>query len=342
MPKTVNRTLHYRNAAYLAPSALTLEEMLSNALAARNLAVQRERPMDDDNREVINTHARVGGAATVGRTLCGVLHRWVRGQHQLVFDRIENAAVWPVIESPPPEPPPPAPGTTTPAVPVKRDFLPHTLYFGVRGNHVVALQSQGLMAPELADYLSWFLAPPTQTQLAENNRIILMPASSVMLRQNGLDGAKAVRITKPLADTIPRPPPAGSNRTKPIMEKVIPRARAGAMRGFLRALGVNLPASLLADPEAKDLQVYLEIRRPHGRDPLGNDVMNAIGQLTAQHDSDDYVVELLDGTELKGTKLKVSKPVTVEIADGATHPAPMSVFRQVDEYLHELITSGKV
>lgn len=341
MPQIVRRNLHYRNAGFLTAPALTVEEMLSQALSARRRAVERERALPDDHFQVLNTHARIGGAGP-GRTLCGVLHGWVRGQNQLVFDRDVNADVWPVSEVLPPAPPAPPPGQPAPAAPVRRDFLPFTLCFGVRGNHLVMLQSQGLLAPEFASYLTWFLRPPVQNLLLPENSVTFYPASARMLRQRGLDGAKAIRVTKALAETTERPPPANSRRTTPIIEKHVPVERARTMARVLRILGINAPDALLSDPEAKDLQVYLEIRRPNGRDPLGNSVMNRIGQLAAEHESDDYVVELLNGSELRGSELKLFKPVPVELADGSTHPSPYAIFRQIDEYLHELITGDMV
>jgi hypothetical protein len=328
MARDVTRALHYRHAGFLVPSQLTLEQLLRAAIAVSPLAVDRKCDLGQDVFQVFNR------IATVRNTLCGSLHRWVHGQNQLIVEQDLTATSWFIDEVPPPAP---EPGAT---VAPRRDFLPFSLYFGVRDNHVIVLQSQGMMAPELGQYLTWFIQRKVPHLTVGNQTVTMYPASAAVLRASGIDAAKSVCITKPLADLHERQP-TGRKR-KPWMEKIVPQLRAEALTDVLNALGIRTPRALLTQDDSKHLEVYLEIRRPHGKEPLGNPVMNEIGKLVAQQGGDDYSVELLDGSVLTGSNLILKDDVTLTIPDGKTHPTEMSIFRKIDEYLQILITTGRV
>lgn len=331
MAHDVSRTLHYRHVEFLTPSALTLQQLLEQALQGSPLAVNRERALGDEVFQILNTHTAHGSAR------CGSLHRWVHGQNQLIVERDLAAATWRITEVAPP--PSAAQATAGGQAPV-RDFLPFSLYFGVRDNHIVVLQTQGMMAPELGQYLTWFFRTKLPQVFPANQAVVLYPASATMLRARGVDTAKAVIVTKPLADLHARPPEG--RKRKPWYEKIVPRVRANAVADILSALGINVPAALLNQPGAKDLEVRFEISRPRGKEPLGNPVMNEIGRIAAQQGSDEFTIELLDGSELTGADLKLSQVITLTVADGRTHPAEADIFRKIAGYLQHLLVSGMV
>jgi hypothetical protein len=323
MARDVIRTIHYRNANCIVPLETNLETVVRTSLNRSPLAIDRRRNLGHDVFQVLNTFANVNN------TLCGSLHRWVHGQNQLIVEQDPNAATWQIREVAPPA----QAGT-------QRDFLPFSLFFGLRGNHLVVLQSQGMMAPELGDYFSWLIVAKAPEMTAPNQKVSMFPASSAMLRQHGIENAKAIRVTKSMADLHARAPEG--RRRKPWFEKVVPAERAAAFTNALNTLGVPTPQALLIQPESKDLEIYLEIRRPRGGEPHGNPVMNEIGKLVAQQESDEYAVELLDGSEIRGSKLKLSKDITLTIPDAYTHPSEMAIFQKIDEYLRHLIQANMV
>lgn len=323
---SARRTLHYRCVNFLPQGGHNLEQLLRAALDKAPGAESRERNLGDNIFQVLNT------TATVRNTLCGSFHRWVHGQNQLVVDRVKGAKIWNISEVSPP--PTPQGGAN------QRDFLSHTLYFGIRGNHAVILQGQGMQVTEFSQYLTWLLCTHVAEVVPADLFISLDPATAKSLRAKGVDRAKAVMISRPLSDLREREP--AGRRKKKWYEKIVPRERADAFTKTLQALGIQAPDNLLQQIEAKDIEIVLEIRRPRGRDPLGNSVMNQIGKLVSLQESDDYAVELLDGSILRGSELKLSDMIEVTIPDGLTHPSEGSVFIKVDEYLHGLIARGIV
>lgn len=102
---------------------------------------------------------------------------------------------------------------------------------------------------------------------------------------------------------------------------------------------------MFSQQDTRDLEVRLEIRRPFLRideTDGGNDVMNALGALAAEQDSDRVSVVLPDNSLLRGSQLSLRRAIDVEVADGATFPAPMAFFRPLDEYLRSLIAADMV
>lgn len=323
----VSRAVHYRSASYTVPLAgATLQDLIEEALRRNRLAEERERPLAHGEYQVLNSNAKVG------TSICGVVHEWVKGQHQLAVDRVPGQTVWRVEEV--------AAGKTQDGRP--REFLPNTLYFAVYQDHLVALQSQGMKIPQLADYLTWFLRDRCAGLVPETQQIRFDFASAKALRDRGIGAAKAIRLRKPLADKAVMQPQPGGRRRKPWVEKVLNEQRASAVTMILNAVGLNVPDEVLNDIEARHLELYLELRRPHGRDELGNTAMNAIGRLVAQEATDEFAVVLQNGAELSGKDLKLSKDVTLVIQDGSTHPSAFDVFRQLDEYLRYLVAQNLV
>lgn len=325
--REVTRTVHYRSTNFtVSTNGTTLQDLVEEALRRNELAENRERPLPGGEYQVLNSHAKVG------TSICGVVHEWIMGQHQLTVERVPGQKVWRIEEV---------------AAPANhegkpRDFLPNTLYFAIYQNHVAALQSQGMKFPQLGDYLTWILRNRCTDLVPSTQEITFDLASAKTLRDRGIGAAKAIRLRKPLAEKQVRQPEAGGRRRKPWIEKVINETRASAVTLVLNAVGLRVPDEVLKDIEARHLEVYLELRRPHGRDELGNSAMNAIGRLVAQEATDDFTVVLQNGAELSGNELKLSRDVTLTIKDGSTHPSAFDVFRQLDEYLRHLVAQNLV
>lgn len=340
MPSTINRTLHYRSVAFTVPtSGLSLQQLVTAALGALPNAEQRERKMvgEEKDNELLNSHA------VVGPTLCGIFHRWTPGVNQLVVDRIAGRATWEVKEVAPPPPLPATPVAGEPPAPeVKRDFLPHTLYFGVKDNHCVVAQSQGLRSEHLASYLSWLLKSSGPGIAVEGQQITLYPASAALLRQKGVSRAKGISIKTRLCEEVLKEPAPGDRKKKPWIERVLDPVKVAAMRGILDALDVKVSEGEISTDEAKHLELYLEIRRPHDKSDMGNSIMNRIASIVAEKTDENYCVILPDGSELQGTELTLRKPVSFEVPTNAPHPNPAHVFKQINDYLLELIASDVV
>jgi hypothetical protein len=333
--QTHHRTLHYRSAYFATlTNGLTLQQMLAGALVKYSDAEDREKQIGNTQEfELLNSHA------PHGTVYCGIFHRWTKGEHQLVVNRVRGAKSWAVEEVAPPPAPAPAPGIGQVSSPApQREFLPHTLYFGIRDNHCIVAQTQGLKAEHLADYLCWLIGKDVGVPQAMS----FQPASAAMLRLKGVGKAKGIKIKTKLSEEVQMQPPPGDKRRKPWIERKLNTTKSDAIRSILSILGVTLNDGQMSSDETKNLELRLEIRSPHDQSENGNVTMNHIAGVVAQNSDENYAVILENDSLLKGNELSLKKPVIFQMHDGATHPASSRVFKEIDDYLCELIAGGKV
>lgn len=298
---------------------MTLEQCWDAALKYCPLAQDREHSKNSE-RSMINTHH------TVGATRCGSFHHWVDGENQLVVEKTPNSTTWKISEVPPPQN----------SGGAKCDFLPHSLYFGIRGNHAVLVQSQGLRHSSFSDYLNWLFYDKCQlTPL--NQSVLFNPASATRLRQKGVHKAKSITIQKHVGKKSKSVSTQGNTYHR-IIDKQISKGLLSA----LRALGIAIPAGLEHDDDLKDLRVTLQISARRGANALDNSAMCALSRLVADQTSDDYQLNLADGGVLKGDDLILKTDAKFAVPLGRTHPNEYDIFKELDAYLQRLITAGTV
>ena len=141
MAQTSTRTLSYKRATFLNGTP-DLQRLLTAALRRHRTVGERMEELhpEDRTRRFINTHRSQLGM------LFGNLLIYSPNRNQALLTVAPDAEELDVRQVAPPE----VDGQRT-------EFLESILYFGVRGNHVVLLQSAALRARAFEAYLNWLL-----------------------------------------------------------------------------------------------------------------------------------------------------------------------------------------
>lgn len=167
---SVPRTIQYRLAEFNSPGKTeTLKSRLDRARETARLAVNRKEPagIDEGSFRFINefiTHAGL---------IYGRLLSYTEGADQLAI-HISNTAESLDL----------APLQADPG----KEILKNMLYFGVVENHVLVIQSPGLKAQHLEQYLNWLLRETEVHSLKD--QLFLSDPVKLELRKKPLDPVK--------------------------------------------------------------------------------------------------------------------------------------------------------
>lgn len=296
---TKPKTLHYRRAQFLTPTR-TLEDLLSAALKVNSLVANR-----------IETVTAAGDCRLINHTtshrglLCGNLITYEHGTNKLFLTVDASQTAFPVAQMAPPE------------LPNKKrtEFLDSILYFGVKGNHVVLMQSSGLKGKQLEVYLNWFLS--ACGVLGTHNRVELVDHPPRMTTdQLASRPVKKVSYVSAMAhETVSDTPPSPTEVKKEKKLRLTPVGRAVDI--LKAAIGFNEFEKLKLD-EALDgnLQVSLEVTYQRTTTQEGQKVINDIARALRNVDGDDISIQVPGLGTLKGDDLKLSKPIVVACHNG--------------------------
>lgn len=311
---TKPKTLHYRRAQFLTPTR-TLEDLLSAALKVNSLVANR-----------IETVTAAGDCRLINHTtshrglLCGNLITYEHGTNKLFLTVDGSQTAFPIAQVAPPE------------LPNKKrtEFLDSILYFGIKGNHVVLMQSSGLKGKQLELYLNWFLY--ACGVLGTHNRVELVDHPPRMTTdQLASRPVKKVSYVSAMAhEAIPDTPPSPTEVKK---EKKLRLTPAGRAVDILKAaIGITAFEKLKLD-EALDgnLQVSLEVTYQRTTTQEGQKVINDIARALRNVDGDDISVQVPGLGTLRGDDLKLSKPIVVACHNG--HVDMSELFDEMHNWL---------
>lgn len=296
---TKPKTLHYRRAQFLAPTR-TLEELLSAALKVNSMVANRiETVTAAGDCRLINHFTTHRGL------LCGNMITYEQGTNKLFLTVDASQTAFPVAQMAPPK------------LPSKKrtEFLDSILYFGVKGNHVVLMQSSGLKSKQLELYLNWFLS--ASGVLSNQNRVELVDHPPRITTDQLISRpVKKVSYMSALAhETVPSTPPSPNGVKKEKKLRLNPVGRAVDI--LKAAIGLNEFGKLKLE-EALDgnLQISLEVTYQRTTTEEGQKVVNEIARALRNVDSDDISVQVPGLGTLKGDDLKLSKPIIVACHNG--------------------------
>lgn len=296
---TKPKTLHYRRAQFLTPTH-TLEDLLSAALKVNSLVANRiEKVTAAGDCRLINHTTNHRGL------FCGNLITYEHGTNKLFLTVDGSQTAFPVAQMAPPE------------LPNKKrtEFLDSILYFGVKGNHVVLMQSSGLKGKQLELYLNWFLS--ACGVLGTHNRVELVDHPPRMTTdQLASRAVKKVSYVSAMAhETVPDTPTPPTEVKKEKKLRLTPVGRAvdilKAAIGLKDFERLNLDNALDAN-----LQVSLEVTYQRTTTQEGQKVINDIARALRNVDGDDISVQVPGLGTLKGDDLKLSKPIIVACHNG--------------------------
>lgn len=308
------KTLHYRRAQFLTPTR-TLEDLLSAALNVNSLVANRIQKVTaaGDCRLINHTTNHRG-------LLCGNLITYEHGTNKLFLTVDGNLTAFPVAQVAPPE------------LPNKKqtEFLDSILYFGIRGNHVVLMQSSGLKGKQLELYLNWFLS--ACGVLGTHNRLELVDHPPRMTTdQLASRPVKKVSYVSAMAHEMAPDTPSSPTEIK--REKKLRLTPVGRAIDILKAaIGIkDFERLKLDDALDGNLQVSLEVTYQRTTTQEGQKVINDIARALRNVEGDDISVQVPGLGTLKGDDLKLSKPIVVACHNG--HVDMPNLFDEMHRWL---------
>lgn len=312
--QTKPKTLHYRRAQFLTPTR-TLEELLSAAIKVNSLVANR-----------VQTVTTAGDCRLINHTtnhrglLCGNLITFEHGTNKLFLTVDDSLTAFPVAQVAPPE------------LPNKKrtEFLDSILYFGVKNNHVILMQSSGLKGKQLEQYLNWFLT--ACGVLASANRVELVDhPPRITMEQLVSRPVKRVNYVTAMAhETIAEPAANPKEVTKNKKLRLTPVGRAVDI--LKAAIGIQEFEKLkLDDALDGNLQVALEVTYQRTTTEEGQKVINDIARALRHVDGDDISVQVPGLGILKGDDLKLAKQVAIACHNGNVDMAEL--FDEMHQWL---------
>jgi len=319
------KQFHYRKAVFMKPSSKTLQELLEEALEKLTPVSNRFEDLsdgmdspDDAWKRFVNTHRSAYGLQ------CGNMVLYAADQNHQVITMDDNKDELDIEAIAPP-----AKDDGR-----RREFLESILFYGIKDNHIILIQSMSLRARELELHINWLLKEAKV--LAEDNIIFLdnyVPQVTQEKIQNA--NVKSVKVGTPLYSHI-----------EPIIEK------SGTKSTRYKASGEGIDILKLLSPshmsniswediESKpNLEVFIEITYKRQTDNSSQKILNQISTALRNSSDDDIRIELKDGGTIVGSELKIKAYKTISSYNGLLDPN--DVFSQMNYWLIDILTNGLI
>lgn len=312
------KRLTYWEARFLQ-NKVTLQQALKDAMTA--LPNWNDRSI---NLTSIDETERVFLNDTISRNsmFFGQIVQYEPGRHHHAIRAETNKPVVNVVEI--------APKIENDAV--RAEFLESILYFGVKDNHVVLLQSRNLQGREFENYLSWILA---EAKAIEEE-----------------DGVQLVRgVTATTKDKIAQDPPTKIKIGTPLFEgtrKVTlttpsgKRSRSvyrltGKLWKFLKdEAGGSLDKLAVDDSiDPSSIRAFVEIRYRKKSDVESGKVMEELTSALRHQHEDDIRVKFPKTGELRGKDIYLSSVPSIQVVNG--NVVTQDLYSQMHKWLESLL-----
>jgi hypothetical protein len=322
--ETKRKQLHYRRATFLKPTGRPLQELIEEALSKLTPVKLRFEHLknvspDETWRRFINTHR-----AALGMQF-GNLVLYASEQNRAIIAIDDNADELDIEQIAPP----------TSNDGRRREFLESILYYGVKQNHVVLLQSMSLRARELELHLNWLLR---EANLIDQHNAVFLNNFAPQMTHEKLEQAevKSVKLGTPLFDYYDEiiEPMADSKsvkkRFKPFGEGI----------EILKPLVGNRIADLSWDEleASSNLEVFVEITYKRQTDSGSQKLLNRLTTALRHAGDDDIRIELKDGGVVVGSDLQIKSFKGIAAYNGMLDP--QDVFLKMSEWLLENLERG--
>jgi hypothetical protein len=217
----------------------------------------------------------------------------------------------------------------------RREFLESILYYGVKQNHVVLLQSMSLRARELELHLNWLLR---EANLIDKHNAVFINNFAPQVTHEKLEQSevKSVQIGAPLVDYFEEVagPFAGA---KSVTKRFRP---FGEGIEILKPLLGNRIADLSWDEldSSSNLEVFVEVTYKRQTDPGSQKLLNRLTTALRHVGDDDVRIELKDGGLIIGSDLQIKSFKSIEAYNGLL--SPQDVFQKMSDWLLESLERG--
>lgn len=331
--KKITKQLHYKQATFLQPVDITLQDMLRRALhklkvidrqeTISEYAVDRSGEVTQQWLRFINSPRKSAGFqfGTIVSYSSSVHHLAI----EIALDKEKDEVD--VSKIPPPE------GQT---------FIETPLYFAIRDNHVVIIQSTSLRADAFRRHLNWLLRAAGVFQ--DNQSLELddtIPEETK--KKMGKNPVKSITLQAPFFETAAAPV---ASRTQPgVIEKF--KVATGMGLDLLKGVLTKQQFEGLRTDQMQDVpdvQVKLEIKivgKKKENKSADQSIMRDIMKTMQHIENADAVNAEVEGVgTIKGTHMRVHDHRGILSIDGVLNTS--DAYETMRSWLEHLLSSGSV
>ncbi|NJA04757.1 hypothetical protein HC024_03210 [Methylococcaceae bacterium WWC4] len=215
----------------------------------------------------------------------------------------------------------------------RREFLESILYYGIKDNHVVLLQSMALKSREFEDYLNWFLR--SAGVISEETKVFLNNFTPTITKEK-LDQAtvKSVKIGTPLYNTFEE---IISDRVTSTKKRFKP---VGEGLDILKLVAPNRLDDIFLDEIRNDsnLEVFVEVSYKRTTDNDSQELLNKLTKALREVGDDDIKIELKGAGTIVGSELQIKSFKNIVAINGVVEPK--SVFENMHDWLADNLEMG--
>lgn len=238
---------------------------------------------------------------------------------------------------------------------ITREFVDSILYFGIRDNHVMIVQSSSLRTKDIESHLNWLIHSfgnifngdnflvlqdkPTEATIKKMHESPVKKINLGSVPIKSSDSNDAVTL-KSVSDPIELP-----GTTNPPVEKVkkikfMPAGKGGDI--IKAAFGESWFNNLQLEDslDESNLQVHLEITYFRKTNKDGQRVLDTLATSLRNLDDEDISINLQGGGVIKGSDLKLSGKVNVQYNNGLIDENDL--YLQMHKWLASKVQTGEV
>jgi hypothetical protein len=319
MAESRYRTFHYKSARL--SGLASAQELLEQAMRAEVQIGERKEYVERtaQTRFITLTHP-------VGGLVCGTAVVYTEGNHQAmvaVDDTLHEVSVHQIA--------PPEDGKGR-----RNEFVEGTLFFGLRGNHVILVQSASFKALQFEEHLNWLLR---KARLAKFGPVAIFDVPPAALGAAGWRGVRSITLRTPITAALELPfrelPNAGthggSGKGWDILCRVLEVLDAASSEGF--CLDQLLPGP--------DVELVFQVRHK-GRGPKGNRTLDELAALFSHLEDEAVAIEIDVPTlgRVGREQLQIKQSFRVP-ADGGL-PDANAVFAKMQDWLETLLKTDMI
>lgn len=330
--ETKRRTLHYK-LAVMPKAKKTLQKMLETAVlnnGALAKAADREESISssDDSFRLLNNPGNHRGM------FFAKLMLWEKNQSHSAITIDKSATSYSVRTIQPSDI-----QKQNKAQTQKEEFLESMLHFGVLDNHIVLMSSAALTARQLETHLTWLLG--TKSKHLPNDGIFSLSDKPTVETRKKLEKSPARKVSFGAPITAK----SGEETSETVSNSVksIHFVPAGITGELIAAIFKNLGAPVPKLDDALDeanLKLKLEVTYLRQTTKSGQQFLDELSTSMRHAHEDDVVVDLANGTQLKGKDLKLSTHINVQFNNGAIDENEL--YHAMHDWLTHLISEEQI
>lgn len=231
----------------------------------------------------------------------------------------------------------------------RKEFIESMLYFGVKNNHLVVIQSMALKARDLEAHLKWLFDYHTEKFTAKSAFILQDKPSNDVVQRLENSPAKSICIGAPIetgeGQLVDSPEHVEAG------EKSVTVSSANKVKYIPKGIGADLVKSLIDQDwfnrqdltEALDeanLKVSLEITYLRKTTKQGHKLLDNMATALRHQHEDDVKVVLDGGGIISGRDLKLTGKLSVRLYNGIIDENDL--FEKMTTWLKEKISAEEV